>query len=86
MGLVNKVVAADELLAFAQGQAAKLAALPAASIRATKQLMKGAQIAAVEAQMKQEMEYFGAMLKSPEAAEALTAFFEKRCPDFRKFA
>lgn len=86
MGLVNKVVAAEELRAFAQVQAAKLVALPAASIRTTKRLMKGGQAVAVEAQMKQEIEHFGAMLKSPEAAEAFTAFFEKRRPDFSKFS
>lgn len=86
MGLVNKVLPEEELLAFAQAQAAKLAALPAASIRITKRLMKGGQTAAVEAQMKQEVEHFGAMLAAPEAAEAFTAFFEKRKPDFSKFA
>jgi len=85
MGLVNKVVPAEELLAFAQAQAAKLVALPAASIRITKSLMKGAQTAEVEARMAQEIEHFGAMLKAPEAAEAFTAFFERRKPDFSKF-
>lgn len=85
MGLVNKVLPAEELLAFAQAQAAKLVALPAASIRITKRLMKGAQTAEVEARMAQEIEHFGAMLKAAEAAEAFTAFFERRKPDFSKF-
>jgi enoyl-CoA hydratase/carnithine racemase len=86
MGLVNKVLPADQLLEFAQAQAAKLVALPAASMRISKQLMKGAQLGAVEAQMEQEIKHFGAMLKAPEAKEALTAFFEKRRPDFSQFA
>ncbi|MFC5472916.1 enoyl-CoA hydratase [Paraherbaspirillum soli] len=86
MGLVNKVLPADQLLAFAQAQAAKLVALPAASIRTTKRLMKGGQTAAIEAQMKQEIGHFGAMLKAPEAQEAFMAFFEKRQPDFSRFA
>jgi enoyl-CoA hydratase/carnithine racemase len=86
MGLVNKVLPAQELLAFAQVQVAKLVALPAASIRITKSLMKGGQTAAVEARMKQEIAHFGAMLTAPEAAEAFMAFFEKRKPDFSKFA
>ncbi|SDY03604.1 Enoyl-CoA hydratase/carnithine racemase [Collimonas sp. OK242] len=85
MGLVNKVLPAQELLAFAQAQVAKLVALPAASIRITKSLMKGGQTAAVEARMKQEIAHFGAMLTAPEAAEAFMAFFEKRKPDFSKF-
>ena len=85
MGLVNKILPAEDLLAFAQGQAAKLVALPAASIRVSKQLMKGAQTAAIEAQMTQEIAHFGAMLKAPEAKEAFTAFFEKRRPNFGQF-
>ena len=86
MGLVNKVLPADQLLPFAQAQAAKLVALPAASIRVTKNLMKSGQSAAVEAQMAAEGKHFGAMLKAPEAREAFTAFFEKRKPDFSRFA
>lgn len=85
MGLVNKILPAEELLAFAQGQAAKLAALPTASIRISKQLMKSAYTAATEAQMTQEISHFSAMLNAPEAKEAFTAFFEKRRPDFGQF-
>ncbi|MDP9108276.1 MAG: enoyl-CoA hydratase [Pseudomonadota bacterium] len=85
MGLVNRVVPADQLLDVARTQAGKLAALPPSSIRATKRLMKAGQTAAVEAQMTEESKYFGAMLSAPEAKEAFTAFFEKRKPDFSKF-
>jgi enoyl-CoA hydratase/carnithine racemase len=46
MGFVNKVLPPAEVLAFAQAQAAKLVALPTSSLRATKRLMKGKQIAA----------------------------------------
>ncbi|MGS0740961.1 enoyl-CoA hydratase [Glaciimonas sp. GG7] len=86
MGLVNKILPADQLLAFAQGQAAKLVALPASSIRITKQLMKGPQIALVEAQMAKEIQHFGTMLNAPEAKEAFTAFVEKRRPNFSQFS
>ena len=85
MGLVNRVVAADQLLDLARTQAAKLAALPASSIRATKRLMKAGQSAAVDAQMTEESIHFGAMLAAPEAKEAFAAFFEKRKPDFSRF-
>jgi enoyl-CoA hydratase/carnithine racemase len=85
MGLVSKVLPAAELLAFAQGQAAKLAALPASSIRATKQLMKAARNGPVKAAMGEENKLFAAMLSAPEAKEAFTAFFEKRKPDFSRF-
>ncbi len=86
MGLVSKVLPAAELLAFAQKQAAKLVALPAASIRTTKALMKRARTGAINETMVAENERFGAMLLAPEAKEAFTAFFEKRKPDFSRFA
>jgi enoyl-CoA hydratase/carnithine racemase len=85
MGIVAKVLPAAELLAFAQGQAAKLVALPAASIRATKALMRRPRAELVKETMGVEIKQFGAMLIAPEAKEALTAFFQKRKPDFSKF-
>jgi enoyl-CoA hydratase/carnithine racemase len=86
LGLVSKVLPVDELLPFAQRQAAKLVALPASSIRTTKALMKRARNPAIAEAMRAENEHFGAMLLAPEAKEAFTAFFEKRKPDFSKFA
>jgi len=86
MGLVNRVVAPDQLLEFALQQAARLAALPAASIRITKRLMKGSQQAAVAAKIAEEGQHFRAMLSAPEAKEAFSAFFEKRKPDFTQFS
>ncbi|MBK4733566.1 enoyl-CoA hydratase [Noviherbaspirillum pedocola] len=85
-GLVNRVVGNEELHAFARAQAAKLAALPASSLRETKRLMKAAQRDAVSTQMADEGAQFRRMLNAPEAKEAFTAFFEKRKPDFSRFA
>ena len=85
MGIVARVLPAAELLAFAQGQAAKLVKLPAASIRTTKALMKRARGALVQETIAAENERFSAMLVGAEAKEAFTAFFEKRKPDFSKF-
>jgi len=85
MGLLTKVVPAAELRAFAEQQAAKLVALPAASIRTTKALMKRPRIADIDAAIAAENERFAAMLLAPEAKEAFTAFFQKRKPDFTKF-
>jgi enoyl-CoA hydratase/carnithine racemase len=85
MGLVNKVLPLDEVLPFATQQAAKLVALPAASIRLTRRLMRSPQAGAVQAQMDDEGRNFRAMLSKPEAKEAFTAFFEKRKPDFSQF-
>ncbi|RJG08428.1 enoyl-CoA hydratase [Massilia cavernae] len=86
LGLVSKVLPSAELLPFAQGQAAKLAALPAASVRATKALMKRSRTPAINDAMDAENKLFSAMLLAPEAKEAMTAFMEKRKPDFSKFA
>ena len=85
MGIVAKVLPAAELLAFAQGQAAKLVKLPPASIRTTKALMKRARGSQVLETIAAENERFSAMLVGAEAKEAFTAFFEKRKPDFSKF-
>lgn len=86
MGLVSKVVPLADLIPFARAQAAKLVALPAASIRATKRLMKQSRLEPMKAAIAEENKQFGAMLVAPEAKEAFTAFFEKRKPDFSKFA
>jgi enoyl-CoA hydratase/carnithine racemase len=85
MGIVNRVLPAAEAIGFARSQAAKLAALPPASLRETKRLMKGAMAEAIPKRMAEEGEVFGRMLRAPEAREAFTAFFEKRRPDFSRF-
>lgn len=85
MGLVTRILPAAELLAFVQQQLAKLVALPPASIRATKALMKRPRTEAINDTMAVENKQFGAMLLGAEAKEAFTAFFEKRKPDFSKF-
>lgn len=85
MGLVSKVLPVAELPAFARQQAAKLVALPAASIRMTKSLMKRPRQQALDDTLAFESKQFAAMLQGAEAKEAFTAFFEKRKPDFSKF-
>jgi enoyl-CoA hydratase/carnithine racemase len=87
MGFVNKVLPVAELQAYARAQAHKLIALPAASLRVTKALMKGGAAGASEVAgaMNAELAHFSPMLLAPEAREAMTAFFEKRKPDFSKF-
>jgi enoyl-CoA hydratase/carnithine racemase len=83
MGLVNRVLPAEELMSFVQTQAAKLAALPTESLRVTKQLMKVDLQTPVAAAMLTEMQHFQRMLNGPDAKEAFTAFLEKRKPVFR---
>ena len=85
IGLVNAVLTPAELQDFALERARRLAAQPAAAVRLTKALMRGAQKSALTAQMAQESEAFVARLHSPEAKEAMNAFMEKRQPDFSAF-
>jgi enoyl-CoA hydratase/carnithine racemase len=84
-GLVNQVLAADAVLAHAHAMAQRLASKPPAALRASKQLMRQPYRAQVEQALVVEYEAFTRGLASPEAAEALAAFFAKRPPDFSKF-
>jgi enoyl-CoA hydratase/carnithine racemase len=85
-GLVNEVVSDDKLLEVATEKARALAARPPASVRLTKSFLRGAHSEAVQATIRAEAEAFLERLRSPEAAEAFTAFFEKRPPDFSSFS
>jgi len=85
-GFVTEVVPEGELIEYARNAALALAALPPASVRLTKQLMKGRMAQAVAAQLALESGHFRERLASPEAKEAMSAFFEKRKPDFSRFS
>ncbi len=84
-GIVTEIVPAEKLLEHARAAAAAVAALPPASVRLTKQLMKRQLAAPIAAQMEEEGRIFAERLQSGEAKEAMTAFFEKRKPDFSRF-
>jgi enoyl-CoA hydratase/carnithine racemase len=84
-GIVTEIVPEGELLERARQAAEALAALPPASVRMTKELMKRGQAQAVQERMTEELQLFGERLRSPEAKEALSAFMEKRKPDFSRF-
>ena len=83
-GLINQVVDDAVLMDTARAMAARLAALPAAAVRATKALIKtGAP--ELQARITEELAVFRDRVSSPEAAEAFAAFVEKRKPDFSGF-
>lgn len=83
-GLVTQVVPDQKLLASATETAQKLAEKPASALRACKRLMKQASREQLEQAMRVENEEFTSRLHSPDAKEAMTAFLEKRQPDFTK--
>lgn len=85
MGLVTRVLPLADLDAFVERQAAKLAMLPASSLRETKRLMKQSVASDVAVRMVEEGAAFRRLLQAPEAREAFSAFFEKRKPDFAQF-
>jgi enoyl-CoA hydratase/carnithine racemase len=84
-GIVTDVVPADALFSKAKETAAALAALPPESLRLTKQLLKKRHAQAVRETIAEEIQVFGERLKSGEAKEAMSAFLEKRKPDFSRF-
>lgn len=81
MGFVNEVLPDAQVLERAQAQAARLAAMSPAALRATKVLMKRGQRAQVQEQMQEEAVHFRRLLASPEAREAFAAFFARRKPN-----
>jgi enoyl-CoA hydratase/carnithine racemase len=81
-GLVNKVLPAAEVNAFARQQARKAAAKPMSSLLEIKRLMKQDQVGEVLRRIDDEGKSFARMLGEPAAREAIGAFLEKRKPDF----
>jgi enoyl-CoA hydratase/carnithine racemase len=84
-GIVTEVVPQEKLLEHSLQIATSLASLPPESIRLTKRLMKARYGQTLAATIEEEMRIFGERLASPEAKEALSAFLEKRKPDFSRF-
>lgn len=81
-GLVNDVV--EDVYATAQQTAEQLAALPLASLKQTKALMKK-DLADIVACVDEEAEIFMQRVRSAEMMEAVQAFMQKRKPDFSQF-
>jgi enoyl-CoA hydratase/carnithine racemase len=85
LGLATAVLAASEVLPHARRMAERFNALPPGAVRDTKRLMRAGFSAAVAGAMQAESAIFAQRLRSPEAMEAMQAFFQKRRPDFSKF-
>jgi enoyl-CoA hydratase/carnithine racemase len=84
LGLVNAVLPAAELEAHARQICERLARKAPSALRHTKALLRETQHATVLERIEHEGAIFGAQLRTPEAREAFSAFFEKRAPDFSK--
>jgi len=86
IGIANAVLPANELVNHARRIAERFNALPPGAVRETKKLMRRANAASVLETIAVEGAVFAERLTSPEAREAFSAFFQKRQPDFTKFA
>ena len=86
MRIANAVLPAGEVVNHARRIAERFNALPPGAVRETKRLMRRASAEEILKTVAVEGELFGERLRSPEAKEAFQAFFQKRKPDFSKFA
>ncbi len=86
MKIVNRILPPGEVLDHAIRQAERFSVLPPASVRETKRLMKSSWRAMTEKLIVEEAKSFGTMLRSEEAKEAFSAFFDRRKPDFSRFS
>jgi enoyl-CoA hydratase/carnithine racemase len=80
-GLVNAIVPADELHAYALEKAQALTSRAPEAFAAARRLMRGNK-AQLDAHMAEEGEAFARAVRGREARQAFTAFFEKRKPAF----
>lgn len=85
LGLVTKSVPWDELTEYSRAKIARLASQPPGAVRRTKALLRAATNVAVDSSLNAEYAGFAAGLASDECKESVTAFFEKRAPDFSRF-
>lgn len=84
LGIVNRVVEPGTALATAQDWANRLARGPKAALARAKRLVEGARVNLLDAQLDLEAELFLEATQHPEAAEGMSAFLEKRRPDFER--
>lgn len=83
IGLINTVAEnSDETLAMAKKMAKKIATYPSETLYLIKQLVYQGQDLSLTEGIKMEQEYFGRVTKTPGAKEGVTAFLEKRKPNY----
>ena len=82
IGLVNRVIAHAKLGAEADAYLARLAAAPRASVRLAKRTLRAALHRSLSGCLDAEVEAQAVCWRSPDSAEGLAAFVEKREPAF----
>jgi len=84
LGMVTRVVSEDGVLATAMETARALAEKPAVALQASKRLLRQWSREQTEAAVRVETQEFGVRVRSDEAREAMSAFLQKRPPNFAK--
>lgn len=83
-GLVSKVVPADELMSTAKQLAARIAANPGPTLRLTKRLLREGQLTTLDNVLELSASAQAIAHKTSEHREAVSAFIEKRPPNFHR--
>jgi enoyl-CoA hydratase/carnithine racemase len=83
MGLANRSVPGEQLMATAQSWAKRLAAGPTLSIGAMKLAMRRGLHGTFRDALHAEAAMLSLIAQTEDAAEGLMAFFQKRKPEFR---
>jgi enoyl-CoA hydratase/carnithine racemase len=83
IGIYNRVVPADKLAEETMSMAKRLAETPPLAARFVKQRLFGSGLAELEHALDEEIRRQVECFMSKDCAEGLTAFFEKRRPEFR---
>ena len=81
-GLIWQVVDDAELASTIEALAAKLAAMPTKALVRTRQAMHAAPMHTLEQQLTKEGGFMRELGWSPDYAEGVAAFMEKRAPEF----
>jgi enoyl-CoA hydratase/carnithine racemase len=84
LGIAARVLPDGDLLPVALAKAGEIAVHPPRAVRHTKRLLLATRAAEIRAARAREDEAFAERIGSPENLEAITAFFERRPPDFRR--
>ncbi len=85
VGMAARAFPDEELLDATLAKAREIAQWPVSSLRAIKRTLQVAHQAGIEAARKVEDEAMMQLAGSPENIEALTAFIQKRPPNFKPF-
>ena len=82
LGALNALSEPGEALSDASAIADRLATSPTSALGRIKALLNAAEQSTLEAQMDMERDHMAAAVAEDAAVEGITAFFDKRKPDF----